>query len=147
MKKIICFVLCITTMFGLLSVSAFAASSQDSGIMPCYNNVGLTQSIFCIDPDGLAHVSVSYDGYSGITTGATITIRLQKKVLGLFWSTVDIGEPDDMWIDHASGYLYHNSHSYQLTDKGTYRAEINYTIYGTAGPADEVEDLMTYKYS
>jgi len=147
MKKLICFVLCITTMFGLLSVSALAASSQDSGIMPCYNNVGMTDSIFHIDANGLAYVAVSYDGYPDITTGATITIRLQKKVLGLFWSTVDIGEPDDMWIHHASGPIYYANHSHQLTDTGTYRAEINYTIYGTAGPADEVEDLMTYKYS
>lgn len=146
MKKIICFILCITMLCGSLSVSAFAAGTEENGVMPCYNNVGLTDSSFMIDSNGVAHVTVSYNGYSNITTSAKITIELQKRVLGLFWKTVDIGTADNKWIDYVSEPTYFNYYSVQINDRGTYRAEIHYTIYGTAGPADEVEDLLTYMY-
>ena len=146
MKKIICFILCITMLCGSLSVSAFAAGTEENGVMPCYNNVGLTDSSFMIDSNGVAHVTVSYNGYSNITTGAKITIELQKRFLGLFWKTVDIGTADNMWVEYPSDYNFYKYYTYQLSDMGSYRAEIHYTIYGTAGPADEVEDFLTDTY-
>ena len=51
-----------------------------------------------------------------------------------------------MWIDYLTGPTNSATHTYQLTKKGTYRAEIHYTVYGTAGAADEIEDLLTYMY-
>ena len=146
MKKIICFVLCMTMLVGSLWIPAFAAESEENGIMPCYNNVGLTDSSFVIYSDGVAEVTVAYSGSYEITTGATITIQLQKRFLGLFWKTVDIGTTNNMWVDYASGPSYFNYHTYQLSSKGTYRAEIHYTVYGTGGGADEIEDLLTYMY-
>lgn len=146
MKKIICFVLCITMLVGSLPIFTFAAGAEENGIMPCYNNVALTDSLFAIDSGGMAYISVSYDGHHEITTGAIITVELQKSFLGMFWKTVEIGLPDNMWVDYADGYIYSNTHMCQLTSKGTYRAEIHYTIYGTAGPADEIEDFLTYMY-
>ena len=146
LKKLICFILCITTLLGSLSLSAFAAGAEENQVMPRYNNVGLTDSLFYIDADGLAYVIVAYDGYPGITTGATITIELQKLFLGVFWRTVDIGEPDNRWFRYLSGATNYAAHTHQLSSMGTYRAVIHYSIYGTAGPADEVEDLMTCTY-
>lgn len=146
MKKIICFVLCMTMLFGSLSIFTFAAGAEENGIMPCYNNVGLTDSSFMVDSNGVAYVTVSYSGYTNITTGATITVELQKKFLGLFWTTVDIGTTDNMWVENVTGSNFYKSYSHQLSKKGTYRAEIHYTIYGTAGAADEVEDFLTDTY-
>lgn len=146
MKKIICFVLCMTMLLGSLSIYAFAAGSEENGIMPCYNNVHLTDSSFMVDSNGVAYITVAYSGYTNITTGATITVELQKKFLGLFWTTVDIGMPDNMWVENVSDSNFYKSYSYQLSKKGTYRAEIHYTIYGTAGAADEVEDFLTDTY-
>ena len=146
MKKIICFVLCMAMLFISLSIPTFAAGTEENGITPRYNNVGLTDSSFMIDSNGVAHVTVSYTGYSNITTGATITTQLQKRFLGLFWTTVDIGMPDDMWIENPNEFHYYKYYSHQLSKKGTYRVEIHYTIYGTDGPADEVEDFLTDTY-
>jgi hypothetical protein len=99
-----------------------------------------------VDSNGVAYITVAYSGYTNITTGATITVELQKKFLGLFWTTVDIGMPDNMWVENVSDSNFYKSYSYQLSKKGTYRAEIHYTIYGTAGAADEVEDFLTDTY-
>jgi hypothetical protein len=54
--------------------------------------------------------------------------------------------PDNMWVENVSDSNFYKSYSYQLSKKGTYRAEIHYTIYGTAGAADEVEDFLTDTY-
>ncbi|MBR7098597.1 MAG: hypothetical protein IKC59_04205 [Clostridia bacterium] len=146
MKKIICFVLCITTLLCSLSFSAFAAEAEKDAIEPRYNNVAMTDSSFVILSNGSAEVTVAYYGSSGITTGATITTQIQKKVLGLFWKKVDIGVADNTWVENVSDHSFGTYYTVQLTDKGTYRAKIHYTIYGTAGPADEIDDLLTYKY-
>ena len=146
MKKSICFVLCMAMLFISLSIPTFAAGTEENGITPRYNNVHLTDSSFMVDSNGVAYVTVAYTGYTNITTGATITVELQKKFLGLFWTTVDIGMPDNMWVENVSDSKFFKSYSHQLTKKGTYRAEIHYTIYGTAGAADEVEDFLTDTY-
>ena len=146
MKKIICFTLCITMLLCSLSVPALAAGAGETAIEPRYNNVALTDSSFVIMSDGSAQVTVSYRGSSDITTGATITTQIQKRFLGLFWRTVDIGVPDNTWVENVDEYVFFTYYTLQLTSKGTYRAKIHYTIYGTAGEPDEIDDLLTYKY-
>ena len=131
----------------MATVYVSAAGAQETGVMPRFNNTLITDSTFYINENGLAYIVISYEGYPGITSGAAITIQLEKKVLGLYWSTVDIGTPNNTWSYYSSDVSFTHTHTYQLSSKGTYRVKINYTIYGSAGMPDEIEDVLTYKYS
>ena len=91
MKKLIAIILCAILFVGAFDTTTFA-SDADAGIMPCFNNVGLIDSSFAII-DGEAIVLVSYMGYPGITTGAKITTKLEKRSFLFFWN--DVTE----WVD------------------------------------------------
>ena len=71
---------------------------------------------------------------------------IEKKVLGLFWSRVDIGTTDDQWVDTIYDYRYTGSRTYQLPSSGTYRVTVNFKIYGNGGAADNIENQQTVSY-
>ena len=83
--------------------------------------------------NGIAEVTAKYYGYSGITTGATIEITLQKRFLLFWWNDVDGGH----WIDTVSSSSGSVSHSLPVSS-GTYRAVIHYKVYGSGGGYDEI---------
>ena len=95
---------------------------------------------FAITSTGEAIVAVHYEGYTNVATGATITIKIEKRTLLLFWSDV---------IDETItvvGSNYFNELHYQLEDKGTYRCTVVYTISGTGGADDVLTFEDTEKY-
>ena len=114
--------------------------------MPRLNNTATTSTNFTITTAGKATISATYDGYKNITTGATITSYIEKRTLGLFWSRVDIGEPNNEWVDTSTDYVGAFGHEFWLDSKGTYRATVVYEISGTGGATDEItyEQERTY---
>ncbi len=132
-------------LFTMATFSA-SASTADSGIAPCFNNTAVISTSFDIDSDGQAEVYVSYTGYPDICTGATITIKLQKRHLGFIWTDVDINWPNNTLTVSVSGDRYTTVRSWNLTSKGTYRAVITVTVYGTGGEADHIEDKFVDEY-
>ncbi|MBQ8357750.1 MAG: hypothetical protein IJX39_08100 [Clostridia bacterium] len=136
MKKTLAIILCVVTLIGVLQMPMFAAESD---IMPLNNNTAISDVSFVIDSNGLAIIDVGYTGYYGVTTGGTITTKLQKRFMGVFWSTVDIGTEDKVWVDQSSEYDFSVEHTYQLEDTGTYRVVVNFVISGTGGADDEIE--------
>lgn len=104
------------------------------------NNTGMMNSSFVITETGEAIVGVNYEGYTGVTTGATITIKIEKRTLLFFWSDV---------VDEtitAVGDSYFKEFYYQLEDKGTYRCTVVYTVSGTGGADDVLTFEDTEKY-
>lgn len=104
------------------------------------NNTGMMNSSFVITETGEAIVGVNYEGYTGVTTGATITIKIEKRTLLFFWSDV---------VDEtitAVGDRYFKEFYYQLEDKGTYRCTVVYTVSGTGGADDVLTFEDTEKY-
>lgn len=136
MKKLLAFTLCVAVLICSLTVPVFA---DDYGVAPCYNNTSTTTSSFSITDDGLAVIRVSYIGYTGITTGATITVKLQKRTLWLFWNDVD------EWVDTSSAYRDTFEHT-KSVGSGTYRVQIEYRINGTGGATDVVTEELEYKH-
>lgn len=124
----------------ILSVSTFPVAADDYGVMPCFNNVFVINTDFSISQSGLAAIFVSYDGYEGITTGAKIEIKLQRKTWGLFWTNVDT------WTRIPGTVDFSDCVTHQLTRTGTYRAIVTYEIRGTAGDPDTYtfDHEMTY---
>lgn len=104
------------------------------------NNTGMMNSGFAITETGEAIVAVNYEGYTGVTTGATITIKIEKRTLLFFWTDV---VNDTITV---VGDRYLDEFYYQLEDKGTYRCTVVYTVSGTGGPDDVLTFEDTEKY-
>ena len=128
-KRIFTFMLCLTL---ILSSFAGVVSASDDVISPRANNVANVYSDFVIS-NGEAIVTLSYDGYSGVTTGARITTTLQKRNLLVFWK--DVTE----WVDTSSDASDYFEHSYAVSS-GTYRVKITYEISGSGGATDVIEE-------
>ncbi|MBR6743758.1 MAG: hypothetical protein IKM00_00870 [Clostridia bacterium] len=118
----------------------FSPSVSAEGIVPYNNNTDTTETNFTISDTGEARVYVEYEGYPGITTGATICIKIEKRNLLVFWNEV----VNDVYYfreeSHAETFVY------QLEKKGTYRCTVDYLISGNGGTDDEItfQDTKTY---
>ena len=130
-----------------LALSVAAAAVPGADVMPCYNNTAATSTNFTITTAGKATISAAYDGIYNKTTGATVTSYIEKRTLGLFWSKVDIGEPNNEWVDTSTDYADVFGHVIYLEDKGTYRATVVYEISGTGGATDVIDFDKTLTYS
>jgi len=130
----------------ILATSVVSMVSAET-IMPRLNNTSHTSTNFTITTAGKATITATYDGYYGITTGATVTSYIEKRTLGIFWTKVDIGQPNNEWVDTSSDYLDVFIHEFWLEDKGTYRATVVYEIRGTGGAADIIDYEQERTYS
>lgn len=135
MKRIFSFIL-VCIMLATFAVSVFA-----NDISLCNNNTATTATDFVISSTGLAMVAYRYNGYTGIATGATIEIKIEKRNLLFFWSEV-VYE-----IISVSGERCDEVYTYQLSSTGTYKCTVTYSVYGTGGAADILPFERTVTYS
>lgn len=133
MKKFFTFILAIIFIVSVFSVIVQAASVYT-------NHTIRTNTMFIISETGLADVYTSYYARENVMTEATITITIKKRTLLFFWNEVTTHTL------YSTEYDYNNSFEYQLSEKGTYKCEVEYVISGTAGEADVLpfEDTVTY---
>ena len=130
-KRVLAFLLCLV----VISTSFVTViSAADEGVSPCLNNAISTHSNFDIVDDE-AIIYVSYNGYSGITTGARITIKLEKRNLLFFWK--DVTE----WVDTSSNVSDYFDHTYPVSS-GKYRVTVRYEISGSGGATDVIEEEL-----
>ena len=111
------------------------------GISLFNNNTSFHNTAFNISANGIAMVDVEYLGYENITTGATITVKIEKRNLLVFWKDV----VEETYT--VSGVSYYDTYTYQLDKTGTYRCTVEYVISGTGGADDVItfEDTKTYE--
>lgn len=134
MKKIIVALITALLMFSV-SITAYA-----NDIVVYDNNCNGVDSNFFIS-NGKANVENKVTGKKGVTKKIIINTKVQKKV-GLIWVTVDNGS----WTDTSSACNFSKSHSVQLSDKGTYRAHVKFTVSGTGGSDDEITKNVEKTY-
>ena len=120
----------------------YSISNQDSSIAPCYESDVTHNFSFAISDSGMATIMIRYSANSSNFSQAKVTVKLQKRVLGLFWTTVDIGATDNLWVDYSSDSSGIFSFSTGLEDEGTYRAVITLEITTTSGTSDVIEDKV-----
>lgn len=138
-----------TANIGSIPASAteiFAIESYET-IYPRFDNVNQCTFTFQVLSPGEAHVVVTYYAKSDVFVQSKLTVKIQKKFLGLFWMTVDINEPNNEWIsisDRVDGYFYN---SFPVNGTGTYRAIFTVEITGTNGTTDIIEDRIEFKYN
>lgn len=125
----------------LICTTCITAYASDYEVMPCYNNVASVSTNFIIQSDGKAVVALGFTGYDEYTTGATITSKIQKKILW-WWSDVDGAS----WNDEVVGDYYNIVHSFQLSSNGTYQLVYEYRISGNAGETDVISNTIQDTY-
>ena len=114
------------------------------GITPCWNNVDDVRFNFRIY-SGTGELKVNYGGYSTFAY-AKLTVKVQKRTLGIFWRTVDIGEPDNEWITASANSSDQFLKIFTVEDTGTYRAKFLLEVTGTNGETEEIEETIVVEY-
>ena len=140
-KRAICAVIAL-----IMAMSAFSAFAVAQTVEPCFNNVVRVSNQAEVSSSGKLTATNRYTADANVFSKAIITTYVEKKVLGLFWSRVDIGQTNDKWIDVIYECLYTGFHYFQLSDKGTYRVTSEFVVYGSGGPADTVTETATTEY-
>lgn len=123
----------------ICSLGCTTVSAANDGIMPRFNNVAGTEVDFLIDSNGNANVIVGYSGYEGITTGAKITILLEKKTFIFFWKDVE------EWVI-TSNECYGNFVRSCSVSSGDYRVTVTFEISGSGGATDVYEVELEDSY-
>ena len=131
---------CLFLSFLILLTAIFSTSVFAGNISLYNNNTMINNTSFTITDSGEARVSYQYVGYEDITTGAEITIKIEKRNLLIFWN--DIVEETVV----VTGIRYTGMYKYQLSKTGTYRCTVTYRVSGTGGADDVItfEDTATY---
>lgn len=118
-----------------------------AGVTPRYNNTSSTTTNFGISATGKASIGAGYNAYRNYFQSATVTSYIEKRTLGVFWTKVDIGMPNNEWVDTSTDYVDAFGHEVYLDSKGTYRATVIYEIRGTGGATDVIEYEQERTYS
>ena len=147
MKRRIVSIVLLVIILSTLTLAAMAAGNVDNGVMPRYNNTAGTSTNFSISTTGKATITATYSGIASKTTGATVTSYIEKRTLRIFWSKVDIGQPNNEWVDTSSDYTDVFVHEFYLSSTGTYRAKVVYEISGTGGATDVINYDQERTYS
>lgn len=146
MKKIITLMLVLTMLLSTFQITAAAEDGTSNKIQPRLSNIYVYEVDFAITSTGFASIYFDYFADSDVFESATVEIYLEKKFLGFFWKRVDIGQPDNVWIDtfyETDGYV---DHTLQLTKTGTYRANFKMTFRGTGTTDDVLEKTVQATY-
>ena len=115
------------------------ASASEGVISPRYTNISTCNFFFTASSSG-GNFSGNYLGISGNFSSATVTVKVQKQFLFLFW--LDVGE----WTSTSTKVNGTFSHNFALDGSGTYKATITLTIKGTSGVADTVTQTIESSY-
>ena len=127
---------------GIVAVSANGGTNE---IMPRWNVVNQKNIIFKVANNN-AIVNVTYDANSTNFQKANLTVKIQKRFLLVFWSTVDIGYTNNEWTASSTNLSGNFYNTFTVNGTGTYRAQITLEIIGKNGQKDVIEETIEYEY-
>ncbi len=130
-------VIIVMSMLASCTLRVFA----NDGIMPAFENCNTCSVIFVVD-NYLAGIDISYIGDYETFTHMTFEVQIKKKVWGVFWTTIDIGYPNQTWgmtLTDVEGSKYT---TIWIDEPGTYKCVYNIKFYGTNGVVDEIDDYI-----
>ena len=149
MKKRIVTLVLIFSMLFVMGVGGFtvSAAENEETITPRFTNCNQCNFVFQVLDPGEAHVAVTYNAKADVFTQAKLTVKIQKKILGLFWTTVDIGTTNDEWVAYSTAINGQFYNYFSVNGTGTYRAVFCVEMYGISGVVDTIENTIEYKYT
>ena len=144
MKRMITVILSVLMLWcGCVSVYA---SDANAGVAPCLDYAYDASMAFVVIDPGVANFMVSYNGNPNTFMVAKLTVTFEKRFLGVFWRTVDIGWENNEWVGRNAdlqGDFYDNV---TLDGTGTYRANFKLEIMG-ADSSDVIEESIVCNYN
>ncbi|MBR4636765.1 MAG: hypothetical protein IKO51_10475 [Clostridia bacterium] len=139
-KRSIALVLSLLTLFAFFAVPTSKVSAATM-----YNNT-VSATLSCdVDSAGCLYSYLSVAGKSG-TTRIAVELYVDKQILGLFWSRVNIGYENNVWTDYTTKSCYSNTFSTYLPSHGTFRVTVTYTVSGSGGANDIITKTQTITY-
>lgn len=138
-----------TLVLSLLMLMAFLVAPNakaSAEVKPKYDSVIDTNLRTSINSDGQLNSIIKATGEKGSTTRIEIELYVEKRVLGLFWTRVDIGTTNNTWIDSVNSWQYINAFSTQLNSSGTYRVTVKFTVFCADASSDVVTKVNTVTY-
>lgn len=125
----------------LILAFALPTFANGNNITPYFNNTATAEMTFVIDNNGLATVNYTCMGYRGVTKKIVVNTVIEKQN-GSSWVTV----ANASWTDQSTVYYCTNYHTVQLTQRGTYKATVTYTVSGSGGSTDVITRTLQYTY-
>lgn len=111
-----------------------------------YNNTTDAYLSCSVNSNGQLQASMSVVGIKNKTTRIDIELYVEKRILGVFWSRVDIGYPNNIWTASTSNYSYSHTFTTNLPSSGTYKVTVTYTVSGSGGSDDIIERTETIQF-
>lgn len=130
----------------LTGVIAVSANDGSQEIMPRLNVAVSSSSSFTISNTDRASISVRYISDSSVFEKANLTVKLEKRFLLVFWTTVDIGYTNNEWKTSSTNPNGVFSNTFTVNGKGMYRAHITLEVIGSNGQKDVIEETLEYEY-
>ena len=138
--------LLVATAILISGVVQISADNNSSDITPRWSVAESKNTIFKISSSGIATVSVGYVADSSTFQKATVTVKIEKRFLLVFWNVVDIGYTNNQWVASSTNPNGVLSNTFTVNGKGTYRAKITLEIIGNNGQKDVIEETLEYEY-
>lgn len=132
-------------LIGTTLVPAYASPAEET-ISPRYNT---NINIACIPnlPDsGILYVTNTYVVNDSRITRVVVTTYVEKRTLLVIWNRVDIGTPNNEWVDYGVNGDFDASHSAQMPAPGTYRVVVTFDVYSGTTLLDSIEKKLTVDY-
>ena len=124
--------------------TAFAGDA-DAVVLPRLDNAYDASMAFVVIDPGVADFMVSYNGNPDTFMVAKLTVTFEKRFLGAFWRTVDIGLENNEWVEYNTDLRGDFYDDVTMDGTGTYRANFKLEIFGP-DTVDVIEKTMQCQY-
>ncbi len=136
----------VTLLLVIVLLSANFTAVYASDVMPIFDHCATCELSFYVT-GGLAYVTVDYCANYTTFTHMSASVKIQKRFLGIFWTTVDIGYEDNVWTAGCTDNPGLLSLHVPIEDTGVYRAVFEVKFYGTTGTVDEIDHKIECEYN
>ena len=130
----------------LLLAMSIAVPLKKARAAITYNNTASATLNCSVSSGGQLSAKLNVTGFNGTTSRISVELYVEKRVLLVFWSRVDIGCPNNVWTDAVNSYKYSNTFTTNLSSTGTYRVTVTYTVSGSGGADDVITKTQTVTY-
>ena len=102
---------------------------------------------FYIDKEDMVWMTAYYSTDAATFEVAKLSFTVQKRTLGIFWTTVDIGVVGNVWTDYGHEPTHDFQGQFPADGKGTYRGNFKIEITHKDGTVDTFKRTLEYKVS
>lgn len=145
LKKSIALLLACISLLALWG-NVLSVNARATEIAPYYDIISDVSCWASVSSAGQLTATANYIGGTSKVSKVIVTMYVEKKTVGIFWSKVDLGTTNNQWVDTSYKAVYNGSHSVQLPSKGTYRVTVIFTVYGKDGSSEEITKRVTVEY-